>query len=130
MTWKTVRREDKSISTCMLLKCRSLSSVPTPVDYPQKMFLSLFLIFPFHLKWTTLPSTSCVYSGTMMVLSWEIRHSLSPQGTSANVWRHFSLEHSGNYCHLVDKGQNAIKYAKMSEKALPICNTHLAHNIN
>lgn len=94
------------MSTCMLLKCRSLSSVHL-CRLPTKKCSSLCFDIPFPPKMGyTAIYLLCIYSGTMMVLSWGgLGIPSLPKGHLLMSGDIFHWNTQGNYCHLVDKGQ-------------------------
>ena len=80
----------------MLLKCRSLSSVHL-CGLPTKnvpLYLCFDIAFPPKMDYTAVCRLCIVRcnNGSQLGVT---GHTLSSQGTSANVWRRFSLEHSG-----------------------------------
>ena len=122
----------------MLLKCRSLSSVHL-CGLPTKnvpLYLCFDIAFPPKMDYTAVCRLCIVRcnNGSQLGVT---GHTLSSQGTSANVWRRFSLEHSGGL--LPSSGErsegllNMQKYRRQSSPPptiLPTSNNQLAHNIH
>lgn len=78
------------------LKCRSLSSVHL-CGLPTKtvpLYLCFDIPFPPKMDYTAVYRLCIVRCNDDSQLG-VTGHTLCPQGTSANVWRRFSLEHSG-----------------------------------